>query len=203
MSPLGTFVRAYVEDAGWAFFSWDVRELSRDVVEASAFDVEGTLAALEPSGRRPEYQGAVDYHVAEVSGPPERTQVTVCWSSPRLGSKGLGVEEGFSTNVEGELPSIRPFLLVISREGQAPPAGMIGSEKVPPKEAFGDWRALRYEPVLSGDEKVEAQHKCNSLLGLPAGYPDSPASVTTVPSVPEVAPSPGWPVGSASVAGSE
>ena len=202
MSPLGTFVRAYVEDAAWAFNSWDEEQLSRAVVGASDFDIEKQLVSTVPTGPLPEYQGAVDYHVAEVSGPAERTRVTVCRTDPRLGGREFKSDEDFFRGVEGEPPSVFPSLLVISQVGQAPPAGMAGTENVPPSEAFGEWRALRYTHSPRREERAEAQGKCNALLGLPPEYPDNPISETAVPSVPEVAPSPGWPVGSASVVGS-
>ena len=202
MSPLGTFVRAYVEDAAWAFNSWDEEQLSRAVVGASDFDIEKQLVSTVPTGPLPEYQGAVDYHVAEVSGPAERTRVTVCRTDPRLGGREFKSDEDFFRGVEGEPPSVFPSLLVISQVGQAPPAGMAGTENVPPSEAFGEWRALRYTHSPRREERAEAQGKCNALLGLPPEYPDNPISETAVPSVPEVDPSPGWPVGSASVVGS-
>ena len=197
MSPLGTFVRAYVEDAIWAFSTWDTEELSRSVIEASAFDIEGQLESQAPSGRPPEFGGALDYHVAEVSGSAERTQVTVCRTNPRLGSRDAGSDEGFVSRADGQPPAVHPSLLVVSQEGSAPPAANAGTENVPPREAFGEWRALRFEYSPRREERVEAQRKCNELLGLPAEYSDSPATYTTVPSMPEVAPSPGWPVGSA------
>lgn len=197
MSPLGTFVRAYVEDAGWAFSTWDAENLSRSVIEASAFDIKGQLESEAPSGRRPQYQGAADYQVAEASGPPERTEITVCRTDHQLGSEDMESGEGIVTRAEGEPPSVRPFLLVVSLMGEPPLAGMTGTENVPPPEAFGDWRALRYDHTPLHAEGEEAQRKCNALSGLPAGYPDSPPELTTVPSMSEVAPSPGWPVGSA------
>lgn len=203
MSPLGSFVRAYVEDAAWAFGSWDADELSRPVVEASAFDVEEALEEVALSDPTPEFQGAQDFHVAEVSGPPERTRVTVCRTTPRLGSRDLGSNDGFVTRAEGEPPSVIPSVLVVSQEGQAPPAGMTGERNVPPAEAFGEWRVLRFVYLLLDEEWAVAQSQCNALLGLPPEYPDSPAEETRVPSLPEVSPSPGWPVGADPVAGVE
>ena len=194
-SPIGTFLRAYVESMHRMSMDGGRRALFPGTDEATEFDLTRMERAavdnpVGPSRRR----GATDLHVLAVDETDSEAEIFVCEDPSGVAEKdGDGKWEARGSEAFTRVQISR---LVVDKIGSAPPANISGTAQTPSVPMFGDWQAIEYQHILSQDPLEESFiSQCLSDIGKEETPRDIGGYVVPEPPVEAPSPEPGWPEG--------
>lgn len=194
-SPLGTFLRAYVESMHRMSMDGGRRALFPGTDEATEFDMTPMERAavdnpVGPSGRR----GAKDLHVLAVDETDSEAEVIVCEDPSGVAEKNA--DGKWEARGAEEFTRVQISRLVVDKVGSAPPANISGTAQTPSAPMFGDWKAIEYQHLLSQDPLEESFiSQCLSDIGKEATPREVGGYVVPEPPVEAPSPEPGWPEG--------
>lgn len=195
VSPLGTFVRAYIESMLRMSLDGGRSELFPGAEEATGFDLTSLeRAAVDrpagPEGRR----GVQDLYVLAVNENHLESEVIVCEDPSGVAEK---VADGkWEARGSEEFARVQISRLVLERVGDPPPSNVVGRAQSPSVSMFGGWKALEYQAVLTQDPLEEHfMSECLSEIGKDATPRDVGGLPVPEPPIAAPAPEPGWPEG--------
>lgn len=195
-SPIGTFVRAYIESMLRMDMEGGKGELFPGAEDATQFDLTPIeMAAVDHPVGSERRRGAKDLHVISVSESGSLSEVIICEDPSRVAEKFPTGE--WKARGSEELSFVNISRLVLDKTGAAPPSSVFGSAQSPSSSMFGDWKALEYQPDLDKDSiearGIDYKSRCLNRIGKEAAT--AGAIVVPEPPVEAPDPEPGWPEG--------